>query len=114
MLDKVYKLEAETQSALKIKADASAVVAKEGMQGYAVAWLHLTNNQKAHKKEILKIYNDYDNGIYVICDDNEDNVRAVEDYLKNLGLVIESREKVVAVLPTEVFDDDLDTELIDW
>ena len=59
--------------------------------------------------------NDYDNGIYVICDPDEDNIRYVDDYLKRLGLEIVYKEDCVVVQPDEVFnDDDLDVALIDW
>ena len=112
-MDKCYKINVEETRAIKIKADAGLIVDKEGIEGYAVMWLNLTNNQKNNKQEILKIYNDYDNGIYVVC--NTKSTKATEDYLQRLGLVIEYKEECVVVMPEEVFnDDDLDVELIDW
>lgn len=112
---KYYVINVEETRAIRIKADAGNLVKEEGIQGYATMWLNLTNNQKANKKELLKVYNDYDNGIYVVCDADVKNVEATEDYLKRLGLTIECREEVVVVMPAEVFnDDDLDVELIDW
>lgn len=114
-MDKYYKINVEETRATKIKADAGLIVEKEGIEGYAMMWLNLTNNQKNNKQAILKIYNDYDNGIYVICDSKEANVKATEDYLQRLGLEIKYKEECVAVMPEEVFnDDDLDVELIDW
>lgn len=114
-MDKYYKIGVEETRATKIKANASILVNEEGIAGYAMMWLNLTNNQKNNKQAILKIYNDYDNGIYVICDSHEANVKATEDYLQRLGLVIEYKEECVVVMPEEVFnDDDLDVELIDW
>ena len=114
-MSKYYKIGVEETRATKIKANAGNLVKEEGIQGYAMMWLNLTNNQKAHKQEILKIYNDYDNGIYVVCNANEKNVEATQDYLQRLGLVIEYKEECVVVMPEEVFnDDDLDVELIDW
>ena len=116
-MSKYYKINVEETKAVKIKANAGLIVDKEGIQGYAMMWLNLTNNQKANKQDILKIYNDYDNGIYVVCDAEEENVKATEDYLQRLGLVIEYKEEVVIVMPEEVFDnsdDCLDVELIDW
>jgi hypothetical protein len=112
-MERYYKINVEETRATKIKANADQLVKNEGIEGYAMMWLHLTNNQKNNKQEILKIYNDYDNGIYVIC--NNDSVEAAEDYLKRLGLVIEYKEECVVVMPEEVFnDDDLDVELIEW
>ncbi len=114
-MERYYKINVEESRAMKIRANADQLVKDEGVQGYAMMWLNLTNNQKANKQEILKIYNDYDNGIYVICDNDERNVKATEDYLQRLGLVIEDKEEVVIVQPEEVFnDDDLDVELIEW
>jgi hypothetical protein len=114
-MSKYYKIGVEETRAIKIKANAGLLVEQEGIQGYAMMWLNLTNNQKANKQSILKIYNDYDNGIYVVCDANEKNVEATQDYLQRLGLVIEYKEECVVVMPEEVFsDDELDVELIDW
>ena len=116
-MNKCYKINVEELKAVRIKANAGLIVDKDGIEGYAMMWLNLTNNQKNNKKDILKIYNDYDNGIYVVCDAEEENVKAVEDYLQRLGLVIEYKDDVLAILPEEVFDesdDCLDTELIDW
>lgn len=116
-MSKYYKINVEETKAIKIKANAGLIVDKEGIQGYAMMWLNLTNNQKANKQDILKIYNDYDNGIYVVCDAEEENVKAVEDYLQRLGLVIEYKDNVLAILPDEMFDnsdDCLNVELIDW
>lgn len=115
MEEKFYKLDVTETQAIKIKANADILVKNEGTEGYAMMWLHLTNNQREHKRELLKIYNDYYNGVYVVVDPDEDNVREAEDYLKRLGLDIEYKEKCIVVQPDEVFrDDDLDVELIEW
>lgn len=109
------RIRAEKTVAVRIKANAGAIVEKEGMQGYAMMWLNLTNNQKENKQDLLKIYNDYDNGIYVVCDADEENVKATEDYLHRLGLVTESKENVIVVRTEEIYDnsnDCLDVELI--
>lgn len=112
-MDKYYKINVEETRATKIKANAGLIVEKEGIQGYAMMWLNLTNNQKNNKQAILKISNDYDNGIYVVCTSKE--AKNVEDYLQRLGLVIEYKEECVVVMPEEIFnDDDLDVELIEW
>lgn len=114
-MSKYYKIDAEEMRGIRIKANADSLVEKEGVKGYAMMWLNLTNNQKANKKSIWKVYNDYDNGVYVVCDAESDNVEAVIDYLERLGLVIEYKAEIVAVMPDEVIrDDDMDTELIDW
>ena len=114
MVEKYYELNVMETRAIRIKANADILVRDEGTMGYALVWLNLTNNQKSNKEELLKIYNDYDNGIYVICNPDEDNVKEVEDYLKRLGLEIEYKEECIVVQPDEVFNDDLDVELIEW
>ena len=112
-MERYYKINVEETRATKIKANADQLVKDEGIQGYAMMWLNLTNNQKNNKQELLKIYNDYDNGVYVIC--TNDSAKATEDYLQRLGLAIEYKEEVVIVIPDEVLnDDDLDVELISW
>lgn len=116
-MNKFYKIDVEERNAVKFKANADLIVEREGVEGYAMMWLNLTNNQKANKKDILKIYNDYDNGVYVICDAEEENVKAVEDYLQRLGLVIEYKNEILVVQPEEIFNENdnyMDIELIDW
>ena len=115
MKEKYYKLDVTETRAIKIKANADKLMDNEGINEFARVWLNVTNNQREHKQEILKVYNDYYNGIYVVVDPNEDNVRATEDYLRRLGLEIDFKEEVIVVQPDEVFnDDDLDVELIEW
>lgn len=115
MEEKYYKIDVTETRGIKIKANADKLVKDEGTEGYALMWLNLTNNQREHKQELLKIYNDYYNGVYVICEPDEDNVKATEDYLRRLGLEIDFKEECVIVQPWEVFnDDDLDVELIEW
>ena len=114
-MEKYYKISVEETKATRIKATADQLVKREGIQGYAMMWLNLTNNQKTYKNNILKIYNDYDNGIYVVCNAEEKNVNATIDYLQQLGLLIEDKEEVIIVTPDEIFsDDDLDVELVGW
>ena len=114
-MDKYYKIDVEERKATKIKANAGLIVANKGIEGYAMMWLNLTNNSRVNKKAILKIYNDDDNGIYVICENTAGNVEATEDYLQRMGLVIEYKEEVVVVQPDEVFnDDDLEVVLVQW
>lgn len=113
MEEKFYKINVVETSAIKIKVNADKLVKDEGTQGYALMWLNLTNNQRENHNEILKIRNDYYNGIYVVVDPG--SVEAIEDYLRRLGLEIEHKEECVIVQPDEVFnDDDLDVELIEW
>lgn len=115
MEERYYKLDVTETRAIKIKANGDELMKNEGLNEFARVWLHITNNQREHKQEILKVYNDYYNGIYVVVDPDEDNVRAAEDYLRRLGLEIDFKEEVVVVQPWEVFnDDDLDVELIEW
>lgn len=115
MEEKYYKLDVMETRAIKIKANGNQLVYDEGTMGYALAWLNITNNQREHKREILKVYNDYHNGIYLIVEPSEENVKAAEDYLQRLGFEIECKEECIIVQPDEVFnDDDLDVELINW
>lgn len=115
MDEKYYKVNVVETRAVRIKANGDTLMQNEGIDEFAKVWLHITNNQREHKREILKVYNDYYNGIYVVVDPDEQNVRAAEDYLKRLGLEIEYKEECIVIQPEEVFnDDDLDTELIDW
>ena len=112
-MDKYYKIDVEETRATKIKANAGLIVEKEGVQGYAMVWLALTNTQRANSNGILKIRNDANNGIYVVC--KNATVKAVEEHLQKLGLVIEYKEEVVVLQPDEVFnDDDLEVVLVEW
>lgn len=111
------KISVEEAKAIRIKANGDKLMETEGINGFARVWLNITNNHREHKQDILKVYNDYGNGIYVVCDAEESNVKAVEDYLQRLGLVVEYKEEVVIVMTEEVFDKSsecLDVELIDW
>lgn len=115
MEEKYYKVEVTETRAIRIKANGDALMQNEGIDEFAKVWLNITNNQREHKREILKVYNDYYNGIYVVVDPDEQNVRAAEDYLKRLGLEVEYKEECIVIQPEEVFYDcDLDTELINW
>lgn len=106
------KIEAIEEYAVRIVADATELVERDGVEGYALMWLNLTNNQRENKQDILKIYNDSGNNIYVVCNEEKENVENVKDYLKRLGLTILSIEKIVAVQPEDVFrDDDLEVEI---
>lgn len=114
-MEKFYKVEVTETRAIKIIANADKLVKEEGTEGYALMWLNLTNNQRVNSQKLLKIYNDYYNGIYVVVDPDKDNVKDAEDYLRRLGLEVERKEECVVVQPNEVFnDDDLDVELIEW
>lgn len=114
MEEKYYKIDVMETRAIKITANADQLVYDEGTMGYALAWLNLINNQRVNKKEILKVYNCYDNDIYVVCESSESNVKAVEDYLQRLGFEIKRKEEVIIVQPEEVYNEEYDTELIDW
>ena len=115
MEEKYYKIDVTETRAIKIKANGDKLMKNEGINEFARVWLNITNNQREHKQEILKVYNDYYNGIYMVVDSDEENVKAAEEYLKRLGLEIDFKEEVVVVQPWEVYnDDDLDVELIEW
>ena len=107
------KINATEEYAVRIIADATELVKKSGVEGYAMMWLNLTNNQRENRQDILKIYNDSGNKIYIVCNEEEENVVSVKDYLKRLGLVIELEEKVVSVMTEGIIrDDDLEVEII--
>ena len=107
------KINATEEYAVRIIADATELVKKDGIEGYAMMWLNLTNNQRENRQDILKIYNDSGNKIYIVCNEEEENVVSVKDYLKRLGLVIELEEKVVSVMTEGIIrDDDLEVEII--
>lgn len=107
------KIEAIEEYAIRIIADATELVKKEGVQGYAMMWLNLTNNQRENRQNILKVYNDSTNKIYVVCEEDDENIEQVKDYLKRIGLAIIEEEKVVSITPEEVFrDDDFEVEIM--
>lgn len=107
------KINATEEYAVRIIADATELVKKSGVEGYAMMWLNLTNNQRENKQDILKIYNDSSNKVYVVCNEEEENVENVKDYMKNLGLTIELEEKIVSVTTDGIIrDDDLEVEII--
>ena len=48
------------------------------IEGYAMAWLKLTNNAREYGNMIWKIFNDREKGVYVIC--NPKHVEAVKEF----------------------------------
>lgn len=111
---KTIQIKATEFNAVRVKADGSELIKTEGIEGFAKVWLALTNNKREYPQQILRIYNDYDNGVYVICDNDEANVANVEEYLTKLGLVVKEIEDIKVVQPEEVYYDEIETELIDW
>ena len=72
---------------------------KGDVQTYALNWLKICNTVKS-ERELLKAYNDYDNGVYVICEKSV--AEATKDWLEWFGEVDEGRE-ILCLVP--VIDD---------
>lgn len=114
-MKKYYKIDVEEARAIRIKADATKIIEKEGIDGYAKVWLAITNTVRDNKKnDLFKTYNDYGNGIYIVCADDEYIVKSTKNYLESLGLEVMEEEEIATVAPEEVFNDDLEVELIEW
>ena len=91
----------------------------DNIDEYAKSFLKIFNNVKSHR-ELLKMYNDYDNGVYVIV--REETKDDAVEWLKAFGEVVEVEEIVLYVpymeykskLYNEIFDtdDDIDYEFV--
>lgn len=83
----------------------------ENIEDYAKSFLAIYNNVK-NDKDLLKMYNDYGNNVYVVC---EENVRDVAvQFLEQFGEV-KSVDKVEVVQPicfNFEYSDDYDTEFL--
>lgn len=67
------KIRFERKEAVLLTVDFSGTV-----EGYAMAWLKLTNNAREYKNMIWKIFNNKENDVYVIC--NPKHVEAVKEF----------------------------------
>lgn len=105
-MKKYEKLTTEIRTATKITANAEKLSEKDGITGYALMWLKLTNTARENSNEFLKIYNNYYDDIYIICENN--SVKAIKDYLVDLGLEITDEEQIVILEPEIIFPDVID------
>ena len=103
----IIKLECEKREAIRFKVELQGDVHE-----YARSFLAIYNNVK-NDRDLLKMYNDYDNNIYVIC---ENGVReAVAEFLDQFGQII-SIETVEIVQPNGIdydYREDMDTEFLE-
>ena len=81
------------------------------VQQYALNFLAIYNNVK-NDKDLLKVYNDYDNGVYLICE--EEITDAAVEFLKQFGTVTKV-ERIEVVCPICDYDlpDDHDIEFLE-
>ena len=101
------KITCESRKATRIKINVHGDV-----QDYAMSFLAIYNNVKA-SHDLLKMYNNYDNDIYVICETDVED--ATKQFLEQFG-TIESCEQVLVFAPycdQLNYPDDIDIEFLD-
>jgi hypothetical protein len=101
------KIEHEIVIATRIK------VAIEGdVTEYAKSFLAIYNNVKSDR-DLLKMYNDYDNGIYLICEKSVSE--AAIKFLEQFGTIerVEDVEVVKAWCPDYNFKENIDVEFLE-
>lgn len=76
------------------------------VEDYAMMWLHLTNNARENKHVFYQIRNNSGNDVFVLIADENDNKKAVIDYLKRLELEINWEKKCTVVCPWVEYDND--------
>ena len=115
MVDVIMNLQVEKEIGYRIQ-----VNLPDNIDEYAKNFLKIYNNVKSHR-ELLKMYNDYDNGVYLIvrAEDKDQTV----DWLKWFGEIVDVEEIVLYVpyleykskLYKQIFDydDDIDYEFVD-
>jgi hypothetical protein len=99
-------LECEKREALRLKVELFGDIHE-----YAISLLAIYNNVK-NDKDLLKLYNDYDNNVYLVC---EKEVRdAAIEFLEQFGQII-AIETVEVVQPMGLdyeYSNDIDTEFL--
>lgn len=101
------KFEYEKRKASRIKVAINGDINK-----YSKSFLSIYNNVK-NDKDLLKMYNDYGDNIYVVCE--KDVEKAAVQFLEQFGNVV-SVEEVEVVQPIcydYKYNDDYDTEFLD-
>lgn len=85
--------------------------------GYALAWLHLTNNVREYSSLAFKIENTASNTIYVWC--MHESVEQTKSYLEGIGFIADDVREVdsyqfVGIWETKDYDDDNIDDAVFW
>lgn len=100
-------VELEKTTAVRIKVKMHGDIAE-----YASNFLAIYNNYKSNS-ELLKVYNDYDDGVYLVC--TKSAQQAAVDFLEQFGTIV-SQVDIEAVRPV-IYDydykDDIDVEFLE-
>lgn len=102
----MFKIPYEKREAVRIKVEINGDVGE-----YAKSFLAIYNNVKT-SQELLKMYNDYGNYVYVICE--KDAKEAAAKFLRQFGEIV-CAEIVEVVQPIGYdceYRDDMDTEFL--
>lgn len=81
---------AESKMAIRIKVNIVGDI-----DDYAKSFLIIYNNVK-NDSSLLKVYNDYENGVYVVCE--TEAVDAATEFLKQFGDIVKT-ETVKVIIP---------------
>ena len=99
-------MKCEKREALRIKVELSG-----NIDEYARSFLAIYNNVKSDPY-LLKMYNDYSNNVYVVCEKNVE--KAAVEFLEQFGEI--KSVVTVEVIQPIVYDwnyrDDIDTEFL--
>jgi hypothetical protein len=100
------KVQYETKPAIRLKVQMS-----DNIADYAKDFLAIYNNVKSNS-ELLKMYNDYGNCVYLVCEPNVQ--KTAKDFLSQFGEIVEI-ENVLAIIPIFDIDTtvDIPVEIID-
>lgn len=71
------KISFERKEAVLLTVDFSGTI-----EGYALAWLKLTNNAREYSDMIWKVFNNSENEVYVIC--NPKHAKAVKEFCTDI------------------------------
>ncbi len=82
------------------------------MSDYAAAFLAIYNNCKSNP-ELLKVYNDYEDGVYLVC--TKDVTEEAERFLGQFGEIVRTEDILVYKPEVTAFEypDDMDFEFIE-
>ena len=102
----MFEMRCDIREALRFKLEMSS-----NINEYAVSFLAIYNNVKS-SRELLKMYNDYGDCVYVVCE--KESKDAAESFLSQFGKIV-SIETVEVVQPMGYdyeYRDDFDTEFL--
>ena len=101
------EFEYEQRYATRIKVELSGDIDE-----YARSFLAIYNNVK-NDSDLLKVYNNYGNGVYVVCETEVKD--AVIQFLEQFGQVVSV--EAIEIIQPQCYDyeyrDDMDTEFLD-